>query len=128
MLCYGLTNMGQSSSLSQKSAKAFKRSNGHSGQRTTVQSDSIDRQSDQITAFSRQLEAGKDIPFLARMFAVVDAFDALTSHRSYRQKITAEEALAYLREKAKVLFDPDTVLVFEKLGLEGRASDLLTSG
>ncbi len=72
--------------------------------------------------------AGKDIPLLARMFAVVDAFDALTSHRPYRQKTTAGEALAYLREQAEVLFDPDIVLAFEKLVLEGRASDLLASG
>ena len=72
--------------------------------------------------------AGKDIPLLARIFAVVDAFDALTSHRPYRQKITAEEALTYLREEAEVLFDPEIVLVFEKLVLEGRASDLLASG
>ena len=72
--------------------------------------------------------AGKEIPLLARIFAVVDAFDALTSHRPYRQRISAEEALTYLREQAEILFDPDIVLVFEKLVLEGRASDLLASG
>jgi len=72
--------------------------------------------------------AGREIPLLARIFAVVDAFDALTSHRPYRQKISAEEALAYIREQSDVLFDPDIVLVFEKLVLEGRASDLLASG
>lgn len=72
--------------------------------------------------------SGKRIPLLARMFAVVDAFDALTSHRPYRQKITAEQALEYLREQAGILFDPDIVFEFEKLVLEGRASDLLASG
>lgn len=71
---------------------------------------------------------GKNIPLLARIFAVVDAFDALTSQRPYRQKITAEEALAYLREQANVLFDPDIVTEFEKLVLDGHASDLLASG
>ncbi len=71
--------------------------------------------------------AGKDIPLLARIFAVVDAFDALTSLRPYRQKVSAEEALAYLREQAAVLFDPDIVPIFERLVLEGRASDLLAS-
>lgn len=71
---------------------------------------------------------GKDIPLLARIFSVVDAFDALTSHRPYRQKITAEEAVEYLREQAGILFDPDIVLAFEKLVLAGRASDLLESG
>jgi len=68
------------------------------------------------------------IPFLARLFAVVDAFDALTSNRPYRQKVSSEEALQFLREQAGVLFDPQVVAVFEQLVLEGQAADLLASG
>lgn len=64
---------------------------------------------------------GEEIPMLARMFAVIDAFDALTSNRPYRQKISTEEALAYLREQSGILFDPDIVDAFEKMILEDPA-------
>ncbi len=47
-----------------------------------------------------------DIPMQARIFAVADVFDALTSSRTYRQRSTAEEALQYVREHAGILFDP----------------------
>ncbi len=59
--------------------------------------------------------AGEDIPILARMFSIVDAFDALTSNRPYRKKISIEEALQYLNEQSGILFDPDIVPIFEQL-------------
>jgi putative nucleotidyltransferase with HDIG domain len=58
---------------------------------------------------------GEEIPILARMFSIVDAFDALTSIRPYRQKISTLEAVAYLREQSGVLFDPYIVKVFEQV-------------
>ena len=58
---------------------------------------------------------GTDIPEMARLFSVIDAFDALTSNRPYRQKITKEEALEYLREMSGVHFDPAMVTNFETL-------------
>jgi len=58
---------------------------------------------------------GEEIPILARIFAIVDAFDALTSKRPYRKKISTPEALEYLREQSGILFDPEIVAVFEKL-------------
>jgi HD-GYP domain-containing protein (c-di-GMP phosphodiesterase class II) len=61
----------------------------------------------------------EEIPILARIFAIVDAFDALTSKRPYRQKISAEEAVAYLSKEAGILFDPQMVIAFEKLVLQG---------
>lgn len=61
---------------------------------------------------------GEEIPMLARMFAVIDAFDALTSNRPYRQKISTDEAMIYLREQAGILFDPKIVEAFEKMILE----------
>ncbi len=61
---------------------------------------------------------GEDIPILARLFSVIDAFDALTSNRPYRQKISTEEALIYLREQSGILFDPNIVDAFEKLIVE----------
>lgn len=52
---------------------------------------------------------GTDIPVLARIFAVVDVFDALTSHRPYRKSQSAEEALAYLEHQAGIQFDQNVV-------------------
>jgi putative nucleotidyltransferase with HDIG domain len=56
-----------------------------------------------------------DIPTQARIFAVVDVFDALTSSRNYRKKSSAEEALRYLQEQANILFDPKIVEALTKL-------------
>jgi putative nucleotidyltransferase with HDIG domain len=52
---------------------------------------------------------GEDIPIQARIFAVADVFDALTSTRSYRKKSTPQEAIEYLSEQASILFDPAIV-------------------
>jgi HD-GYP domain-containing protein (c-di-GMP phosphodiesterase class II) len=56
-----------------------------------------------------------EIPLAARIFAVVDAYDALTSDRPYRLKTNTKEALDYLHQKAGELFDPDIVHVFEQM-------------
>lgn len=72
--------------------------------------------------------SGEDIPLLARIFTVVDVFDALTSNRPYRQKISAEEAIEYLRAQAGILFDPQIVCAFNQLVLDGQAADLLAAG
>jgi HD-GYP domain-containing protein (c-di-GMP phosphodiesterase class II)/putative methionine-R-sulfoxide reductase with GAF domain len=61
---------------------------------------------------------GKNIPLLARIFSVVDAFDALTSNRPYRTQIDSEEAFEYLRENAGILFDPEIVAALT--GLDAR--------
>lgn len=52
---------------------------------------------------------GKEIPTQARIFAVADVFDALTSRRAYRTKASAEDAVRYLQEQAGILFDPGIV-------------------
>jgi HD-GYP domain-containing protein (c-di-GMP phosphodiesterase class II) len=52
---------------------------------------------------------GKDIPIQARIFAVADVFDALTSNRTYRKKSSPEEAIEYIKEQSGVLFDPAVV-------------------
>jgi putative nucleotidyltransferase with HDIG domain len=71
--------------------------------------------------------SGEEIPILARMFSIVDAFDALTSKRPYREKtMTSLEALEYLREQTGILFDPKIIDVFEKLVTESQP-DLLTA-
>jgi HD-GYP domain-containing protein (c-di-GMP phosphodiesterase class II) len=55
---------------------------------------------------------GKEIPLLARIFAVVDTWDALCSERPYRQAWSAEEATAYIKKNAGIKFDPHIVEVF----------------
>jgi putative nucleotidyltransferase with HDIG domain len=47
-----------------------------------------------------------DIPIPARIFAVADVFDALTSKRTYRNRSSAEEAIEYIKQQAGILFDP----------------------
>ncbi|HEX9018088.1 MAG TPA: HD domain-containing phosphohydrolase, partial [Anaerolineaceae bacterium] len=58
---------------------------------------------------------GVDIPLLARIFSVVDVFDALTSDRPYRKAVSMEQALAYLEENSGQKFDPDVVSTFVHL-------------
>jgi HD-GYP domain-containing protein (c-di-GMP phosphodiesterase class II) len=52
---------------------------------------------------------GTDIPEFARVIAVADAFDAMTSNRSYRRSRTTEEAVAELRRWAGTQFEPRMV-------------------
>jgi HD-GYP domain-containing protein (c-di-GMP phosphodiesterase class II) len=55
---------------------------------------------------------GEKIPMAARVFAVVDVYDALISSRPYRSAWTAEEALNYIRDQSGKLFDPKIVSKF----------------
>jgi HD-GYP domain-containing protein (c-di-GMP phosphodiesterase class II) len=58
---------------------------------------------------------GEEIPLPARLFAVVDVFDALNSDRPYRSAWSKQAALDYLREGAGTLFDPTITTTFLKL-------------
>ncbi|GEM44660.1 HD domain-containing phosphohydrolase [Deinococcus cellulosilyticus] len=60
---------------------------------------------------------GEEIPFLARVFAVVDVYDALTSERPYKRAFSHEEAVAQLLKESGTLLDPEIVRVF--LGVMG---------
>jgi HD-GYP domain-containing protein (c-di-GMP phosphodiesterase class II) len=55
---------------------------------------------------------GEKIPLGARIFAIVDAYVAMTSRRSYRQQFTVEEAVQELAAYAGTQFDPVLVGVF----------------
>jgi len=66
------------------------------------------------TGYPRGLK-GEEIPLSARIFAVVDVFDALTSDRPYRKAWPMEKALEYLREQSGKHFDPRVVEVFFSL-------------
>ena len=60
------------------------------------------------TGYPRGLK-GEEIPLAARVFAVADAFDALTSDRPYRAAWPEEAVLHYLRERAGTHYDPAVV-------------------
>src|SRR5262249_56530124 len=55
---------------------------------------------------------GDRIPLLARLIAIPDCFDALTSHRAYRAALPTEQALEVLRAGSGTQFDPEFVRVF----------------
>lgn len=59
--------------------------------------------------------AGEDIPLAARVFAVVDVFDALTSERPYRPAWSRERALEHIKGEAGKRFDPKVVSAFISL-------------
>jgi HD superfamily phosphohydrolase YqeK len=58
---------------------------------------------------------GKDIPLCARIVHVADAYDAMTSHRTYRKAMPHERAVRILRDCAGSQFDPEVVSVFVEL-------------
>ena len=59
--------------------------------------------------------SGEAIPLVARLFAVVDVWDALTSDRPYRAAWTEEAARTYIREQSGKHFDPQVVDAFFKI-------------
>jgi putative nucleotidyltransferase with HDIG domain len=64
--------------------------------------------------------AGEAIPLGARVIAVADAFDAMTSDRPYRGALSVDEAVARLREGAGHQWDPIIVKALLTLVIEGR--------
>jgi len=57
---------------------------------------------------------GDEIPKLARILHVADAFEAMTADRPYRKALSIDQALAELRKFAGVQFDPEIVDAFVK--------------
>jgi PAS domain S-box-containing protein/putative nucleotidyltransferase with HDIG domain len=55
---------------------------------------------------------GEEIPLSARIFSVVDVWDALGSTRTYRMKWDQDKMIAYLKEQSGKKFDPSIVKVF----------------
>lgn len=55
---------------------------------------------------------GEEIPLPARIFAVIDVYDALTSDRPYRKAWAEDEALAHIECQSGIHFDPAVVEVF----------------
>jgi len=57
----------------------------------------------------------EEIPLNARVLALADVFDALTTDRPYRPAFSPQEALRMMRDDAGHAFDPALFAVFERL-------------
>ena len=58
---------------------------------------------------------GQEIPIMARIFAVIDAYDAQTNQRPYNTVRTVQSSLAELRANRGILFDPQVVDEFSAM-------------
>jgi PAS domain S-box-containing protein/putative nucleotidyltransferase with HDIG domain len=58
---------------------------------------------------------GTQIPLFARIFAVIDVYDSLSSTRRYRDGMQKCEVMRYLEEQAGILFDPEIVRAFLRM-------------
>jgi ribonuclease P protein subunit RPR2 len=59
--------------------------------------------------------SGEAIPFSARIFAVADTFDALTTNRPYRKASTIAQARVIIYQASGTHFDPDVIEVFKSM-------------
>jgi two-component system, cell cycle response regulator len=78
------------------------------------------------TGYPDRLKAS-EIPLAARVIAICDAYDAITSHRPYRTARTHQEAVEELRASAGTQFDPDLVEAFLQHALPGLAGRITLS-
>ena len=67
------------------------------------------------SGYPRNLK-GEEIPLAARIFAVVDVWDALTSERPYRDPLSPEEVRRFIHENSGTHFDPEVVDTFLEMG------------
>ena len=73
--------------------------------------------------------AGEQIPLSARIFAVVDVWDALLSDRPYRNAWDEQRVAGYLRQNAGILFDPAVVAAFfDQVTLIGSPNKFRSAG
>lgn len=63
---------------------------------------------------------GDSIPLVARIASVADVYDALVTHRPYKEPWPEEQAVQYIKERFGTQFDPDVVLAFARLDRAGK--------
>jgi len=62
---------------------------------------------------------GEEIPLKARIISIADAYDAMTSYRSYKDSLSKEEAIRELKKNASEQFDGDIAKIFVEKVLHG---------
>jgi len=62
--------------------------------------------------------SGEQIPVNARIFAIADVFDALTSKRPYKLPFPFEQTIQMMEKDAGTHFDPDIFRVFKKMAFD----------
>lgn len=67
--------------------------------------------------------AGEEIPYVARVICIADAYDAMTSHRVYRRRLSDEAVYEEISRCAGAQFDPHMATAFLKLLKEGRLQE-----
>ena len=67
----------------------------------------------------------EEIPLPARIFAVVDCWDALTNDRPYRAKLPDEEALRIIEDSTGKIYDPDVVKAFQTFIKKSQEPELM---
>jgi len=67
--------------------------------------------------------SGTQINLYARIFAVADSFDAVTSDRPYRKGLPVEQAIAMIRERSGSQFDPAVVNTFLTVCVEDQTKE-----
>jgi putative two-component system response regulator len=68
--------------------------------------------------------AGEQIPYEARVIAVADSFDAMTTHRPYHQAVSLQQAFDVIVQGSGSLYDPNVVAAFQKAWEAGRIQQI----
>ncbi len=61
---------------------------------------------------------GQEIPITARIFAIIDVFDALTADRPYKKAFSLEKSLEILKKGKGSHFDPEFMTIFEQMAVK----------
>jgi putative nucleotidyltransferase with HDIG domain len=77
------------------------------------------------TGYPRGLQ-GEDIPLAARIFAIIDVWDALTTDRCYRPAWPTDDVFKYIHEQSGIMFDPALVPIFFSIIQQNQPSEVFS--
>lgn len=70
--------------------------------------------------------AGEEIPYVARIIGIADAYDAMTSHRVYRKRLSDEEVQEEIKRCSGTQFDPNIAEAFLRLLKSNKLKNIVT--